>query len=50
MSIMLMVGLLVSIASVSVHYRTSMRIEQAKVLEVVESQARLIAAGSPILN
>ncbi len=44
MSIMLMVGLLVSIASVSVHYRTSMRIEQAKVLEVVESQARLIAA------
>lgn len=43
-SIMLLVGLLVSIASVSVHYRTSMGIEQANVLELVESQARLIAA------
>lgn len=43
-SIMLMVGLLVTLTSISVHYRTSMEIEQGKVLEFVESQARVVAA------
>ena len=41
---MLMVGLLVTLTSISVHYRTSMEIEQGKVLEFVESQARVVAA------
>lgn len=43
-SIMLMVGLLATITSIAVHYRTSIGIEQARVLEFVESQARVVAA------
>ncbi|MEH6448216.1 MAG: sensor domain-containing diguanylate cyclase [Oleispira sp.] len=42
--IMLMVGLLVTIASIGVQYRISMHIEQAKTLELIEGQARLVAA------
>jgi len=43
---MLIVGLSVAAVSIGFHYRTSMLIEQQKILEVIEGQARLIAAVS----
>lgn len=45
-SILLVVGIIITALSLSVHYRISMRIEQEKSLELVESQARMVAAIS----
>lgn len=42
--IMLMVGLLVTAISIGLHYRTSMAIEVEKIVELIESQTRLIAS------
>lgn len=42
--VMLVVGLIVTATSISILYRTSMKIEQEKIIEYVDSQARLIAA------
>lgn len=43
-SIMLIVGFLVTAVSIGIHYHTSMVIEQEKILEFVENETRLVAS------